>query len=543
MIFMRTKYLLIILALCLNLICLYSISAITICNPSLPNGCPEETVSSPSVSVNYSEVGVNDSFYLRGLSPQEVADLFVEQDPNYFSNPSDYYNSTTLPSIWTTLQNFFGGILIQNNTLIFSSDYTGGGETESTSLSSFKFDNGTSGNVSLYDDSLVLMMNFDNLSSLGENDTHVKDVSRWANNGTITGATFNVSGKYGGAYQFDGNDKVSITNSVSLASTSATKSFGTWIKLASLTSPYSMIMGKHFYSAQYGSWGMNLNASGNPTCCFYLTSGTAAWCVIGDTPLTVGQWYNIMCVYNGSEARTYLNGQVIGNISATGTLSHDDSSPTVIGLSGDNMWGTNGLIDEVRIYNRSLSQAEIQQLYRSNLNKYNSTTWGFNSTQAGTTCLTRTGGTETCSSVSANSLTQYNPPIIIPSEKQSNGTMSYNQSGFYVDRNFTTAEYSIAKDFITLSDVPDTKDGKTALDSLNNIDTWLDDDRKIVHTNHYAFVNLTSKYPVGFEKGKVIWATTSQEGLSTSKRLAEMEKMIWELRNQLNELNKTCIRK
>ncbi|MHA1989110.1 MAG: hypothetical protein ACW98D_21010, partial [Promethearchaeota archaeon] len=51
-------------------------------------------------------------------------------------------------------------------------------------------------NYTIYNNSLVLMMNFDNRSSLGENNTHVLDISREQNNGTVLGATFTTSGKY-----------------------------------------------------------------------------------------------------------------------------------------------------------------------------------------------------------------------------------------------------------------------------------------------------------------------------------------------------------
>jgi hypothetical protein len=38
------------------------------------------------------------SLLLQGLTPQQVANLYSETDPNYFSNTLGYYNSTTLPS-------------------------------------------------------------------------------------------------------------------------------------------------------------------------------------------------------------------------------------------------------------------------------------------------------------------------------------------------------------------------------------------------------------------------------------------------------------
>ena len=54
--------------------------------------------------------------------------------------------------------------------------------------------NGT--NYSVYNDSLVLMYNFDNLSSLGDNSGVVVDVSSRGNNGSFSGVVYNSSGRW-----------------------------------------------------------------------------------------------------------------------------------------------------------------------------------------------------------------------------------------------------------------------------------------------------------------------------------------------------------
>ena len=66
-------------------------------------------------------------------------------------------------------------------------------------------------NYSYYDNSLLLMMNYNNKSSLGENSTKVVDVSRYRNNGTYGGGViYNSSGKYGGAMNFDGTSAITV---------------------------------------------------------------------------------------------------------------------------------------------------------------------------------------------------------------------------------------------------------------------------------------------------------------------------------------------
>ena len=79
-------------------------------------------------------------------------------------------------------------------------------------LSTFKWNwNGT--NYTFYDSNLQLMLNLDNVSALGENATKAVDVSKSGKNGTIIGgATYTSSGKYGGAYTFNGSQYINFSS-------------------------------------------------------------------------------------------------------------------------------------------------------------------------------------------------------------------------------------------------------------------------------------------------------------------------------------------
>ncbi|MFW5746450.1 MAG: hypothetical protein ACOCWQ_02775, partial [Nanoarchaeota archaeon] len=63
-------------------------------------------------------------------------------------------------------------------------------------------------NYTLYNDSLILLYNFDNISALGENDTHFLDVSSSGFNGTADNGTAvrSTGCRYDGCVQFDGVD-------------------------------------------------------------------------------------------------------------------------------------------------------------------------------------------------------------------------------------------------------------------------------------------------------------------------------------------------
>jgi hypothetical protein len=79
------------------------------------------------------------------------------------------------------------------------------GQIDITELNLSQFIRNRSGaNYSLYDSGLVAMYNFDNITTLGESGTFVKDMSSYGNNGTVNGATRTGNGKWGGAYTFNG---------------------------------------------------------------------------------------------------------------------------------------------------------------------------------------------------------------------------------------------------------------------------------------------------------------------------------------------------
>ena len=75
--------------------------------------------------------------------------------------------------------------------------------------------NGTNITIPILD-SLDLMLNFDNVSALGENDTYVVDASRQKYEGVVKGgAVWNNTGKYSGAFEFDGiDDSININQRI-----------------------------------------------------------------------------------------------------------------------------------------------------------------------------------------------------------------------------------------------------------------------------------------------------------------------------------------
>lgn len=82
----------------------------------------------------------------------------------------------------------------------------------------------------------------------------------------------------------------------------------------------------------------------------------------GDTPLLSNTWYHVAVTYDGAQVRFYLNG-VLDGVRALSAIPLANVADLEIGRFG--LGGTlyfSGLIDEVDLFDRALSEAEIQAI-------------------------------------------------------------------------------------------------------------------------------------------------------------------------------------
>lgn len=74
-------------------------------------------------------------------------------------------------------------------------------------------------------------------------------------------------------------------------------------------------------------------------------------------------WYFISLKYNGQKVKLYLNGEVYDSVNFSGTLT-SDNYPLILGKHTPGaVRYLNGKLDDIRIYKRALSDAEIARLY------------------------------------------------------------------------------------------------------------------------------------------------------------------------------------
>jgi formylglycine-generating enzyme required for sulfatase activity len=74
-------------------------------------------------------------------------------------------------------------------------------------------------------------------------------------------------------------------------------------------------------------------------------------------------WQHVVGVQEGEATRIYVNGSLVGSTDSGGSMPFDPENFTVGNLFNQNTF--QGLLDEVRIYSRALSGAEVRQLYQT----------------------------------------------------------------------------------------------------------------------------------------------------------------------------------
>jgi len=100
-----------------------------------------------------------------------------------------------------------------------------------------------------------------------------------------------------------------------------------------------------------------------------LVSGT------GDVPL--GKWTFVAAVYTGTHMLLYQDGRLVGRRAKTGWITQDDGPKAWIGgsPSGDKDRPWHGRIDEVAIFDRDVTAAEILTLYEARLPHVDKLAW------------------------------------------------------------------------------------------------------------------------------------------------------------------------
>ncbi|VVB69385.1 Concanavalin A-like lectin/glucanases superfamily protein [uncultured archaeon] len=207
-------------------------------------------------------------------------------------------------------------------------------------------------------------------------DGTARDDSGNGNDGQLQGAATIVLGMIGDAVSLDGiSSSVNVRNASAL-NTGSQVTISFWMKADPGNAMDKCCQGlvtTDYYGIEISGGRdprVGVNFFTNTGGSFYQTSDAVG----GGSPVSPGQWHYVVGVYDGSTMRLYIDGSLVaqrpqsgsispmlgGSFLAIGSEDGRTSAPSLIGARY-----FRGLIDEVAIYNRALSDDEVLSIFKA----------------------------------------------------------------------------------------------------------------------------------------------------------------------------------
>ncbi|PYI88427.1 MAG: hypothetical protein DME26_03650, partial [Verrucomicrobia bacterium] len=185
-------------------------------------------------------------------------------------------------------------------------------------------------------------------------DGSATDSSGNGNNGSLENNPTWVSGKIGQALNCDGTSRVNIPDSSTLDLTGA-MTISLWLYPTNVSNKGILFKGP--LSSSQGVYALIANTKA----LFRLNGAASDVYATSDLPLNT--WTHIAATYDPAQAqqKIYINGILENTVSYSAAVN-TNNDPLYIGMYYSTSYGIPGTIDDVRVYNRALSSAEIAAL-------------------------------------------------------------------------------------------------------------------------------------------------------------------------------------
>jgi Concanavalin A-like lectin/glucanases superfamily len=175
----------------------------------------------------------------------------------------------------------------------------------------------------------------------------------------LNGASF-TKGMVGPGFVFDGvNGGVTVPNSASLSPTRIT--VAAWVYSTGNQNLFRHIISKDNILAGMREWGLSLDVA---TFVPFVGLNTGFFALNGATVAQGDTWYHVVMTHDGAMLRLYVNGLLDGSAAAVGDIV-PTSNPVGIGFNPAGSLFFKGIIDEVQIFDRALTDTEILAMYQA----------------------------------------------------------------------------------------------------------------------------------------------------------------------------------
>ena len=188
--------------------------------------------------------------------------------------------------------------------------------------------------------------------------TIAADTSGHHLDGTVGDAAWTTDGKFGNALVFAGADESWVTvPDADLLDLTTGMTVSAWVKPSSTLPEWpTVVMKERDHELTYALYANGDHGQPN----INYTSGGSEVNLNAGSAVPVGQWTHLAGTFDGVTLKLYVNGQLVGSRASAAPIDVTDG---VLRIGGDDQWDKEwfpGVIDEVRIYSRALSMAEIQ---------------------------------------------------------------------------------------------------------------------------------------------------------------------------------------
>jgi hypothetical protein len=188
-------------------------------------------------------------------------------------------------------------------------------------------------------------------------DGNVLDSSGNNLNGTIMGNPAFTPGIAGQALTFDGiGDYVDCTNNVKWDAITDKITVSAWFRVDVFDVTYQPIVTKGD-----SSWRIARNSETNGLQ-WRCNGPTPTFRINGVVNVNDGEWHHAAGTYDGATAQLYVDGKLDGTMATAGLIAKNTQKVFLGGNSEQTARLWKGAIDEVRIYNRALTEAEVRYL-------------------------------------------------------------------------------------------------------------------------------------------------------------------------------------
>ncbi len=211
------------------------------------------------------------------------------------------------------------------------------------------------------------------------NDNMTLDLSGNKHHASLA-VTNNPSIQFGSGMLFNGVNSYLEVPDADALELSQPMTFSTWIKLNAMSSFSKIIVKPHSsFATPWEMYTLDLGSSGN-TPRFIVTdglvNGVSAAAFNSNTRLNTGEGYHLAGTYDGNAIALYVNGNLIATQTAAFAIGTNNMPLCLGGRMGQNT--LNGYMNDVRIYNASLTAEQVLRLYQKGQNDELKAHWLFN---------------------------------------------------------------------------------------------------------------------------------------------------------------------